>query len=85
MDKRKEIQALDDEVLDQVSGGMELTTMIKKTFGGQEEAPANGLVYHGEKVRAGGLVYYGDSDIVANDLTGRPNGTKKDKTVLTSL
>ena len=84
MDKRKDIQALDDEALDQVSGGFELTTLITKTFGGEKD-PANGLVYRGEKVRAGGLVYYGDSDIMANDLTGRQNGTKKEKTVLTSL
>ena len=53
MDKNKNLQALDDEALDQVSGGIQFTTLIHKDKKGRNAAP-NGLVYHGEQVRQAG-------------------------------
>ena len=57
MDKRKDVQALDDEALDGVSGGIELTPMVR-SFGKKKQNGKmnNDLTYRGEKVQMGGLV-----------------------------
>ena len=87
MDKRKDIQALDDEALDGVSGGIELTPLIG-SFGKKKQKGTfnNDLTYRGEKVQMGGLVFYGDgSGLTANDLTGRNTGVQGDDNDLISL
>ena len=80
MDKRKELQALDDDILDQVSGGIELTPLIHKDKKNRR-ASANGLVYRGETVHAGGLVYRGGTGngLTVNNLTVQNTGTQEDE------
>ena len=71
MDKNKNLQALDDEALDRVSGGIQFTTLIHKDKKGRNAAP-NGLVYHGEQVQTSGLVFRSDlGGLTANNLIGQ--------------
>ncbi|MBR4473337.1 MAG: hypothetical protein IKS55_06825 [Oscillospiraceae bacterium] len=82
MDKVKGKQSLDDEALDQVSGGIELTTLINKDFSGRKkDKSAKPLVYKGEMVHAGGLVYYGGTGngLTMNNLTVQNTGNQDDE------
>ena len=81
------VTALDDEALDGVSGGIELTPLIG-SFGKKKQKGSfnNDLTYRGEQVQMGGLVFYGDgSGLTANDLTGRNTGVQGDDNDLISL
>ena len=84
MDKRKDVQALDDEALDGVNGGIELTPMVgnfgKKKQNGKMN---NDLTYRGEKVQMGGLVFYGNGNgLTANNLTGQNTGVQDDNDLI---
>ena len=82
MDKRKELQALDDDILDQVSGGIELTPLIHKEEKKNQKATANSLVYRGEKVHMGGLVWHSGTagnSLTMNNLTVQNTGTQEDE------
>ena len=71
MDKNKNLQALDDEALDQVSGGVQFATLLHTDTRGRNAAP-NGLVYHGEQVQTSGLVFRSDlGGLTANTLIGQ--------------
>ncbi len=82
MDKDKNLHALDDEALDQVSGGVQFTTLIHKK--GEGGVP-NGLVFHGNSMQARGLVFRGELNGQADNLTGQKPGAGDDDNVLTSL
>lgn len=72
MDKNKKPQALDDEALDRVSGGIQFTTLIHKDNKKGRNAAPNGLVYHGEQVQTSGLVFRSDlGGLTANNLIGQ--------------
>ncbi len=80
MDKNKNLQALDDEALDQVSGAL-----IHKGKKGRNAAP-DGLVYHGEQVQTSGLVFRSDlSGLTANNLIGQDAGAEDGDRDLISL
>ena len=81
MDKRKELQALDDDILDQVSGGIELTPLIHMEEKKNRRVSADGLVYRGENVHMGGLVYRGGTGngLTMNNLTVQNTGTQEDE------
>lgn len=87
MEKDKKMQALDDEALDQVSGGIQFTTLIHKEKGKKgRNAAANGLVYHGEQVQTSGLVFQGDlSGLTLDNLTGQNAGGEDGDRDLISL
>ena len=85
MDKNKKPQALDDEALDQVSGGIQFTTLIHKDKKGRNAAP-NGLIYHGEQVQTSRLVFHSDlGGLTANNLIGQDAGAEDGDRDLISL
>ena len=81
MDKQKDIQALDDEALDQVSGGIEFNLLINRDKKNQKRTSRNDLLYRGEQVKAGGLVWHSGTTngLTANNLTVQGTGTQEDE------
>ena len=85
MKEQKELQTLDDEALDQVSGGIQFTTLIHNKKKGQNGTP-NDLVYRGGKVETSGLVFRSDvNGLTANNLIGQNAGTGDEDNTLISL
>ena len=78
MDKNKKPQALDDEALDQVSGGIQFTTLIHKDKKGRNAAP--------DGVQTSGLVFRSDlGGLTANNLIGQDAGAEDGDRDLISL